>query len=237
MFIHSMYIIYHLVLPDKTGVDLKTIKMSMNPFCEIALEEAIRIKEKKIANEVVAISIGPKASQESLRTALAMGADRAIHINCDLKSDQELQPLAVAKLFKALSTKEKPDLFILGKQSIDGDNCQTGQMLAALLDWPQSTFANMVSISPDKSLVVDRETDSGSEQIKLTLPAVITSDLRLNEPRYATLPNIMKVSTFINIQISSFVSPLYLIIIRTLISLLLRLKRKPSRPSHPRILE
>jgi electron transfer flavoprotein beta subunit len=136
-----------------------------------------------------------------------MGADRAIHINCDLKSDQELQPLAVAKLFKALSTKEKPDLFILGKQSIDGDNCQTGQMLAALLDWPQSTFANMVSLSPDKSLVVDRETDSGSEQIKLTLPAVITSDLRLNEPRYATLPNIMKVSTFINIQISLFVSP------------------------------
>jgi electron transfer flavoprotein beta subunit len=179
------------VLPDKSAVDLGSVKMSLNPFCEIAIEEAVRLKEKKFAKEIVAVSIGPKVNQEALRTALAMGVDRAIHINSDLRGDQELQPLAVAKIFKAVALKEKADLILLGKQSIDGDNCQTGPMVAGLLGWPQCTFASSVAIA-DGTVTVDRETDTGSEQLSFPLPAVITADLRLNEPRYATLPNIMK---------------------------------------------
>ena len=180
------------VLADKTGVDLASVKMSMNPFCEIAVEEAIRLKEKKAAAEVVAVTIGPKASQETLRTALAMGADRAIHVNCDLRADQELQPLSVAKAFKALVDKEKADLVLLGKQSIDGDNCQTGPMLSALLGWPQCTFAANLTFDGSSTCQAERETDTGTEEISFPLPAIVTTDLRLNEPRYATLPNIMK---------------------------------------------
>ncbi|UIZ24613.1 hypothetical protein KXD40_006710 [Peronospora effusa] len=176
---------------DFTGVDLKNVKMSMNPFCEIAVEEAIRLKEKKVASEVVAVSIGPKQCQETLRTALAMGADRGIHITCDLRTDQELQPLAVAKLLKEIVNKEDPKLVICGKQSIDADAAQTGPLLAGLLDWSQGTFASNVAVEGD-AVHVTRETDAGIETLKLSLPAVVTADLRLNEPRYATLPNIMK---------------------------------------------
>jgi len=179
------------VAADKSGVDLSNVKMSINPFCEIAIEEAVRLKEKKIATEIVAISVGPKQCQETLRSALAMGADRAIHVSTELRTDQDLQPLAVARIFKALAEREKADLLILGKQAIDGDNCMTGPMTAALLGWPQCTFAAKVAID-GKAATLDRETDTGSETIALTLPAVITADLRLNEPRYATLPNIMK---------------------------------------------
>ena len=149
------------VLADKSGVDLSSVKMSLNPFCEIAIEEAVRLKEKKVVSEIVAVSVGPKASQETLRTALAMGADRAIHISSEARSDQELQPLAIAKLLKALVDKEKVDLVVLGKQSIDGDNCQTGPMLAALLGWPQCTFAASLTID-GKSVKADRETDTGN---------------------------------------------------------------------------
>ncbi|CAI5722454.1 unnamed protein product [Peronospora farinosa] len=176
---------------DFTGVDLKNVKMSMNPFCEIAVEEAIRLKEKKAASEVVAVSIGPKQCQETLRTALAMGADRGIHITSDLRTDQELQPLAVAKLLKEIVNKEDPKLVICGKQSIDADAAQTGPLLAGLLDWSQGTFASNVAVEGD-AVHVTRETDAGIETLKLSLPAVVTADLRLNEPRYATLPNIMK---------------------------------------------
>jgi electron transfer flavoprotein beta subunit len=176
---------------EPKGVDLKNVKMSMNPFCEIAVEEAIRLKEKKLATEVVAVSIGPKQSQETLRTALAMGADRGIHITTDMRTDQELQPLAVAKLLKEIVAKEEPQLVICGKQSIDADAAQTGPMLAGLLDWSQGTFASDVTVDGD-NVSVTRETDSGVETLKLGLPAVVTADLRLNEPRYATLPNIMK---------------------------------------------
>jgi len=180
------------VLPDKSGVDLANVKMSMNPFCEIAMEEAIRLKEKKVATEVVAVSIGPKACQETLRTALAMGADRAVHVVTDVRTDQELQPLAVAKILKEIATKNTADMVILGKQAIDGDNCQTGQMTAALLGWSQGTFCAGIDASDAKTLKVTRETDSGTEVISVPMPAVLTADLRLNEPRYATLPNIMK---------------------------------------------
>ncbi|KAF4320541.1 hypothetical protein BBO99_00005718 [Phytophthora kernoviae] len=176
---------------EPKGVDLKNVKMSMNPFCEIAVEEAIRLKEKKIATEVVAVSIGPKQSQETLRTALAMGADRGIHITTDMRTDQELQPLAVAKLLKEVVNKEDPKLVICGKQSIDADAAQTGPMLAGLLDWSQGTFASEVVLDGE-NVKITRETDSGIETLKLDLPAVVTADLRLNEPRYATLPNIMK---------------------------------------------
>ncbi|CEI94290.1 hypothetical protein G6F70_002087 [Rhizopus microsporus] len=174
----------------KTDVD-RNVKHSMNPFDEIAVEEAVRIKEKSPKTEVVAISCGTTKSQETLRTALAMGADRAVHI--EVKDDSTLEPLAVAKLLKALADKEanKPDLFILGKQAIDDDASQTGQMLAGLLKWPQATFASKVDIN-DKSLKVVREIDGGLETVSTKLPAVITTDLRLNEPRYASLPNIMK---------------------------------------------
>eukprot|EP01038_Epipyxis_sp_PR26KG_P006267 gene6267-8631_t len=181
------------ILPTKTGVDLTNVKMSLNPFCEIAVEEAVRLKEKQVASEIIAVSIGPKACLETLRTAFAMGADRGIHIESDLRTDQELQPLAVAKILKHIALRDKADLIILGKQAIDGDNCATGQMVAGLLGWSQCTFAAKIEIDKDKKVAtVDRETDNGSEQLKISLPAVLTADLRLNDPRYATLPNIMK---------------------------------------------
>ncbi|GAA5809246.1 hypothetical protein MFLAVUS_002651 [Mucor flavus] len=178
------------VNPAKTDVD-RNVKHSMNPFDEIAVEEAVRIKEKSPKTEIVAISVGTTKSQETLRTALAMGADRAVFV--EVKDDSTLQPLAVAKLLKAYADKEanKPDLFILGKQAIDDDANQTGQMLAGLLNWPQTTFASKVDIT-DRVLKVVREIDGGLETISTKLPAIITTDLRLNEPRYASLPNIMK---------------------------------------------
>ncbi|HJQ55289.1 MAG TPA: electron transfer flavoprotein subunit beta/FixA family protein [Vineibacter sp.] len=175
------------VKADKTGVETANVKMSMNPFDEIAVEEAVRLKEQGKATEVIAFSAGPQQCQETIRTALAMGADRGIHVN----TDAELQPLAVAKLMKAVADKEQPGLVIVGKQAIDDDSNQTGQMLAALLGWSQGTFANKLSIG-DGSAELKREIDGGLENIKLKLPAVITTDLRLNEPRYASLPNIMK---------------------------------------------
>jgi electron transfer flavoprotein beta subunit len=175
------------VKADGTGVDTANVKMSMNPFDEIAVEEAVRMKEKGTATEIVVVSCGVAACQETLRTALAIGADRAILV----ESDADLQPLAVAKLLQALVAKESPQLVILGKQAIDDDANQVGQMLAALLDWPQATFASKVDIA-DGQATVKREIDGGLETMLLPLPAVITTDLRLNEPRYATLPNIMK---------------------------------------------
>jgi electron transfer flavoprotein beta subunit len=175
------------VKSDGTGVDIANVKLSMNPFDEIAVEEAVRLKEAGVATEVIAVSAGVAQSQETLRTALAIGADRAILI----ESTQELQPLAVAKLLKALVDKEQPQLVVLGKQAIDDDSNQTGQMLAALAGLPQATFAAKVTIADGKATVV-REVDGGTETLSLTLPAVITTDLRLNEPRYVTLPNIMK---------------------------------------------
>jgi electron transfer flavoprotein beta subunit len=175
------------VKSDGSGVDIANVKMSMNPFDEIAVEEAMRLKEAGKVTEVVAVSCGVTQCQETLRTAMAIGADRAILV----ETDAELQPLAVAKLLKALADKEQPQLIILGKQAIDDDCNQTGQMLAALLDWPQATFASKVTVEGDK-VSVTREVDGGLETIALTLPAIITTDLRLNEPRYVTLPNIMK---------------------------------------------
>jgi electron transfer flavoprotein beta subunit len=175
------------VKSDGTGVDIANVKMSMNPFDEIAVEEATRLKEKGVVSEIVAVSCGVTQCQETLRTAMAIGADRAILIETDV----ELQPLAVAKLLKAVVEKEKPDLIILGKQAIDDDCNQTGQMLAALLDRPQATFASKVEVV-DGAAVVTREVDGGLETVKIQLPAVVTTDLRLNEPRYVTLPNIMK---------------------------------------------
>ena len=175
------------VKSDGTGVDIANVKMSMNPFDEIAIEEAVRLKEKGVATEVIAVSCGVTQCQETLRTAMAIGADRAILV----ETTEELQPLAVAKLLKALIDKEQPGLVILGKQAIDDDCNQTGQMLAALADLPQGTFASKVEIADGKA-VVTREVDGGSETLRLSLPAIITTDLRLNEPRYVTLPNIMK---------------------------------------------
>jgi electron transfer flavoprotein beta subunit len=175
------------VRPDGSGVDTANVKMSMNPFDEIAVEEAVRLKEKGIATEILAVSCGLTACQETLRTALAIGADRAILVETEV----ELQPLAVAKLLKAIAIKEAPQLVIMGKQAIDDDANQTGQMLAALLDWPQATFASKLDIA-DGKVTVKREIDGGLETLAMALPAVITTDLRLNEPRYATLPNIMK---------------------------------------------
>jgi len=175
------------VKSDQTGVDIANVKMSMNPFDEIAVEEAMRLKEKGVATEVVAVSCGAQACQETLRTAMAIGADRGILV----QTDAELQPLAVAKLLKALVDKEQPGLVILGKQAIDDDANQTGQMLAALADLPQATFASKVEIADGKATVT-REVDGGLETIAVSLPAVVTTDLRLNEPRYVTLPNIMK---------------------------------------------
>jgi electron transfer flavoprotein beta subunit len=177
------------VKSDGTGVDIANVKMSMNPFDEIAVEEAVRLKEKGIVTEIIAVSCGVTQCQETLRTAMAIGADRAILV--ETPADLELQPLAVAKLLKALVDKEQPGLVILGKQAIDDDCNQTGQMLAALAELPQATFASKVELAAD-SVTVSREVDGGSETLKLTLPAIITTDLRLNEPRYVTLPNIMK---------------------------------------------
>ncbi len=175
------------VKADKTGVDLANLKMSMNPFDEIAVEEAVRLKEKGVATDILAVSIGPAQAQDTIRTALAMGADRGLLI----QTDQDLEPLAVAKLLKALVDQEKPDLVLMGKQAIDGDNNAVGQMLAALMDRPQATFASKVEISGGKAEVT-REVDGGLQTISVDLPAVITADLRLNEPRFASLPNIMK---------------------------------------------
>ena len=177
------------VKSDQTGVDIANVKMSMNPFDEIAVEEAVRLKEKGLVTEVIAVSCGVAQCQETLRTAMAIGADRAILV--ETPADLDLQPLAVAKILKALVDKEQPGLVILGKQAIDDDANQTGQMLAALADLPQATFASKVDLSADK-VSVTREVDGGLETLSLTLPAVITTDLRLNEPRYVTLPNIMK---------------------------------------------
>src|SRR4051812_31341721 len=175
---------------DGSGVDLANVKMSMNPFDEIAIEEAIRLKEKGVVTEIVAVSIGPAKAQETLRTALAMGADRAILVQTADEIASELEPLAVAKILAKIAAEEQPQLIILGKQAIDDDNNATGQMLAALLGWPQGTFASKVEIAD--SATVTREVDGGLETVKLNLPAVVTTDLRLNEPRYASLPNIMK---------------------------------------------
>jgi electron transfer flavoprotein beta subunit len=175
------------VASDESGVDLNNVKMSINPFCEIAVEEAVRIKEAGKADEIVVVSLGVKECQETLRSALALGADRAILI----ETEDELQPLAVAKLLQSVAEKEQPDLIIMGKQAIDDDSNQTGQMLAALMDLPQGTFASKVELE-DGGVKVIREIDGGLETVALTLPAVITTDLRLNEPRYAKLPNIMK---------------------------------------------
>jgi electron transfer flavoprotein beta subunit len=175
------------VKPDGSGVDLANVKMSMNPFDEIAVEEAIRLKEKGTATEIIAVSIGPQQAQETLRTALAMGADRAILV----KTDVTCEPLAVAKLLKAVVEQENPQLVILGKQAIDDDSNQTGQMLAALLGWPQGTFAFRIEPGEGR-LDVTREVDGGLQTVTLALPAIVTTDLRLNEPRYASLPNIMK---------------------------------------------
>src|SRR5947209_2163394 len=179
------------VKADGSGVETANVKMSMNPFDEIAVEEALRLKEAGTATEVVAVSCGVQACQETLRTALALGADRAILVETDV----ELQPLAVAKLLKAIAVKESPQLVIMGKQAIDDDANQTGQMLAALLDWPQATFASKIELASEGGQMratVKREVDGGLETVAMALPAVITTDLRLNEPRYATLPNIMK---------------------------------------------
>ncbi|KFZ29118.1 MULTISPECIES: electron transfer flavoprotein subunit beta/FixA family protein [Pseudidiomarina] len=175
------------VKADQSDVDLANVKMALNPFCEIAVEEAVRLKEKGIAEEVVVVSIGPQAVQEQLRTALALGADRAIQVETDSMPDS----LAVAKLLKGVVEKEQPQLVILGKQSIDSDNNQTGQMLGALTGMPQGTFASKVDVA-DGSVSVTREVDGGLQTVKLSLPAIVTTDLRLNEPRYASLPNIMK---------------------------------------------
>ncbi len=175
------------VKADGTGIDLANVKMSMNPFDEIAVEEAIRLKEKGAATEIVAVSIGPAKAQETLRTALAMGADRAILVT----TDAEVEPLAVAKILAKIAEEEQPGMVILGKQAIDDDSNQTGQMLAALLGWAQGTFASKVEVDGE-SVNVTREVDGGLETVKLSVPAVITTDLRLNEPRYASLPNIMK---------------------------------------------
>ena len=174
-------------LSDNSNVDLNNVKMAVNPFCEIALEEAVKLKESGQASEVVAISVGKTESQEQLRTALALGADRAVLV----ETDQLLEPLAIAKVLKKIVDDEKPELIILGKQAIDGDNNQTGQMLGALLDYPQATNASEVNLETS-SVQVTREIDGGLQTLKLSIPAIITTDLRLNEPRYASLPNIMK---------------------------------------------
>jgi electron transfer flavoprotein beta subunit len=175
------------VKSNETGVETANVKMSMNPFDEIAVEEGVRLREAGTAEELIAVSIGPKQAQETIRTALAMGADRGIHV----ETDEEVEPLAVAKLLKALVEKENPDLVILGKQAIDDDSNQTGQMLAALMGWPQGTFASELGLADGKANVT-REVDGGLETIQINMPAIVTTDLRLNTPRYASLPNIMK---------------------------------------------
>jgi electron transfer flavoprotein beta subunit len=176
------------VKSDQTGVDLANVKMSMNPFDEIAVEEAVRLREKGVASEVVVVSIGPAQAQDTIRTALAMGGDRGLL----LQTDQDVEPLAVAKLLQKVVGEEQPKLVLMGKQAIDGDNNAVGQMLAALLDWPQATFASEVVLNGEASAKVTREVDGGLQTVEVDLPAVVTADLRLNEPRYASLPNIMK---------------------------------------------
>lgn len=175
------------VKADNSGVDLANVKMSMNPFCEIAVEESVRLKEKGVVSEIVTVSIGPIQAQETLRTSLAMGADRSILV----ETSEDYEPLAIAKLLRAVIQAENPSLIIMGKQAIDGDNNATGQMLAALLDWPQATFASKIEIGGNHASVT-REVDGGLQTISVELPAIVTTDLRLNEPRYASLPNIMK---------------------------------------------
>ncbi len=172
---------------DESGVDLNNVKMAINPFCEIAVEEAVRLKETGSATEIIAVTVGAENAQEQLRTALALGADRAILVETEL----EVEPLGISKVLKAIVEKESPNLIVMGKQAIDGDNNQTGQMLAALMNYPQATFASELKIEGEKA-VVTREVDGGLQTISINLPAVVTSDLRLNEPRYASLPNIMK---------------------------------------------
>ncbi|MCE8034915.1 electron transfer flavoprotein subunit beta/FixA family protein [Billgrantia tianxiuensis] len=179
------------VKPDHSDVDLTNVKMAMNPFCEIAVEEAVRLKERGVATEVVAVTIGPKAAQEQLRTALALGADRAVHIDTSAETEERVESLAAAKLLAKVVEEEQPGLVILGKQAIDTDNNQTGQMLAALAGLPQGTFASEVKVDGGK-VQVTREIDGGLQTVELTLPAIVTTDLRLNEPRYAKLPDIMK---------------------------------------------
>jgi len=181
------------VRPDKTAVEIDGVKMSMNPFCEIAVEEGLRLKEKGHLSELIAVCCGPDKASETLRQALAMGADRAIHIKTTMRTDQELQPLAVAKLLAKIVEKESPSMVLMGKQAIDGDSGQTGSMLAGLMGWPQAGAASKVEVDEGKtSIKVAREVDTGIQEVKMPLPAVITADLRLNEPRYATLPNLMK---------------------------------------------
>ncbi len=175
------------VKSDQTGVDLANVKMAMNPFCEIAIEEAVRLKEKGVATEIVVVSIGPIQAQETIRTALAMGGDRGVLV----QTDADPEPLEVAKLLKAVALVEEPGLILMGKQAIDGDNNAVGQMLSALLNWPQATFASKIEVSGE-TVRVTREVDGGLQVLELDLPAVVTADLRLNEPRYASLPNIMK---------------------------------------------
>lgn len=182
------------VKPDKTGVVTDGVKHSMNPFCEIAVEEAVRLKEKKLVKEIIAVSCGPAQCQETIRTALAMGADRGIHVEVPAAEANHLGPLQVARVLAKLAEKEKVDLVLLGKQAIDDDCNQTGQMTAGFLDWPQGTFASQVTLEGDK-IKVEREIDGGLETLRLKLPAVVTADLRLNEPRYATLPNIMEATS------------------------------------------
>jgi len=181
------------VRADKSAVETDSVKMSMNPFCEIAVEEGLRLKEKGHLKELIAVSCGPDKAAETLRQALAMGADRAIHIKTALRTDQELQPLHVAKLLSKIVEKESPTLVLLGKQAIDDDSNQTGAMLAGLMGWPQAGCASSVELDESKTFItVAREVDSGIQEVKCPLPAVVTADLRLNEPRYATLPNLMK---------------------------------------------
>ncbi|WP_416139364.1 electron transfer flavoprotein subunit beta/FixA family protein [Halomonas sp. HK25] len=183
------------VKPDHSDVDLTNVKMAMNPFCEIAVEEAVRLKERGVATEIVVVTVGPKAAQEQLRTALALGADRAIHVDTSAETDERVESLGAAKALAKLVEDEQPGLVILGKQAIDTDNNQTGQMLAALTGLPQGTFASEVNVSGDGGdgkLQVTREVDGGLQTIELSLPAIVTTDLRLNEPRYAKLPDIMK---------------------------------------------
>mmetsp|Transcript_104744 Transcript_104744/g.223895 ORF Transcript_104744/g.223895 Transcript_104744/m.223895 type:complete len:256 (+) Transcript_104744:82-849(+) len=181
------------VRADKSAVELENVKMSMNPFCEIAVEEGLRLKEKGHISELVVVSAGPDKAAETLRQALAMGADRAIHLKTKLRTDQELQPLAVAKLLAKMVEKETPSLVLLGKQAIDDDSNQTGSMLAGLMGWPQAGSASEVEVDESKTFIkVAREVDSGIQEVKMPVPAVVTADLRLNEPRFATLPNLMK---------------------------------------------
>jgi len=180
------------VRPEAAAVDKKTAKMSMNPFCEVAIEEAVRLKEKKKASEIIAVTIGNKKCNDQLRTAMAMGCDRSIHILTEMETDTELQPLAVSRILCKLIEKEKPNLVIMGKQAIDDDCGQTGQMIAGRLNWPQATYASKLDIIDNETVEVLREIDGGGERVRLKLPSVVTVDLRLNEPRFASLQNIMK---------------------------------------------